>query len=75
MFRNNLMRGVSAGAIAILCFSSAALAQETLPTIDINPALRTAETRRRRRRRNPRSPLLSQSRPGRRRSPMEVPLS
>jgi iron complex outermembrane receptor protein len=38
MFRNNLMRGVSAGAIAILCFSSAALAQETLPTIDINPA-------------------------------------
>ncbi|QGM46830.1 TonB-dependent receptor domain-containing protein [Methylocystis heyeri] len=37
MFRNHLLRGVSAGAVAVLCFSFAgsAAAQQALPTIDI----------------------------------------
>ena len=42
MFRNELLRGVSAGALALLCVSNgpgaSALAQEALPAIDINAA-------------------------------------
>jgi iron complex outermembrane receptor protein len=42
MFRNDLLRGVSAGALALLFVSNgtgaAALAQEALPAIDINAA-------------------------------------
>ena len=32
---NTLLRGVSAGAIALVCWSSMAEAQQSLPTIDI----------------------------------------
>jgi iron complex outermembrane receptor protein len=41
MFRNHLLRGASAGALAIVCLSfggGPALAQETLPTIEIGAA-------------------------------------
>jgi len=42
MFRHHLLRGVSAGALALLCVSNgpgaSALAQEALPAIDIDAA-------------------------------------
>ncbi len=42
MLRDHLLRGVSAGALALLCVSNgpgaSALAQEALPAIDINPS-------------------------------------
>lgn len=40
MFRDHLLRGVSAGALALLCAANgpgaSALAQEALPAIDVN---------------------------------------
>ena len=38
MFRSNLMRGVSAGALTIFVVASEAMAQEALPTIDVGAA-------------------------------------
>lgn len=40
MSRSRLLRGVSAGAFAVLYLSSSALTQETLPTIDVGAARR-----------------------------------
>lgn len=50
MFRNSLLRGVSAGALAVVYLSSAgfapAYAQEALPTIDINAESAPEQSRR-----------------------------